>query len=332
MKVAIPKTTIPRTTILGGGAWGTALGCVAVAASHDVVLWARDAATIDAINLTHRNPAYLPGVDLPKTLTATKDLSNALTGADIVFAVIPAQTTRKVLAAAKPYLPANATLVLCAKGIEADTGAFLSDIAKAILPDHTIAVLSGPGFAGEIARGLPSAVTLASEKIADALELAEALSSPRFRIYASDDPRGVEAGGALKNIIAIAAGAVYGAGLGASASAALVTRGFAEIKRVGEAFGGKAETLNGLSGLGDLILTCNSNQSRNFQFGVDLAHGKTSIALAEGAATAHIAASLAVGNHIDAPIIVAISAMINRQITIADAVTALMSRPLKEED
>jgi glycerol-3-phosphate dehydrogenase (NAD(P)+) len=320
-----------KVAVLGGGAWGTALGCVAVAGSHDVALWARDAALVGAINQTHCNDVYLPDVGLPEGLKATPHLAEALAKADIVLAVTPAQTTRSILMLAKHYLPQDATLVLCAKGIEAETGLFLSDVAKTILSNQKLAVLSGPGFAGEIARGLPSAVTLAANQIEDALALAETLSSPRFRIYASDDMRGVEAGGALKNIIAIAAGAVYGAGLGASASAALVTRGFAELKRIGEAFGGKAETLNGLSGLGDLILTCNSTQSRNFQFGVDLALGKPSKALAEGAATAHIAASLAAKHHLDAPIIAAISALIKGQTNISDAVAALMARPLKEE-
>jgi glycerol-3-phosphate dehydrogenase (NAD(P)+) len=320
-----------KVAILGGGAWGTALGCVAVAAGHDVVLWARDAASVDAINQTHRNDTYLPDVVLPEALKATPHLALALAEADIVLAVTPAQTTLSILTAAKQYLPKDAVLVLCAKGIEAETGLFLSDVAKTILSNQKLAVLSGPGFAGEIARGLPSAVTLATNHIEDALALAETLSSPRFRIYASDDMRGVEAGGALKNIIAIAAGASRGAGLGASASAALVTRGFAELKRIGEAFGGRAETLNGLSGLGDLVLTCNSNQSRNFQFGVDLALGKPSKALAEGAATAHIAAHLAAKHHLDAPIIAAISALIKGQTNISDAVAALMARPLKEE-
>ena len=321
-----------KITVLGGGAWGTALACVAVDCGHDVVVWARNAAIAASINHTHRNEAHLPDVVLPEALKATTNLVLALAGSHIVLAVTPAQTTRAVLAATKPSLPKEATLVLCAKGIEAETGLFLTDIAKAVLPDQQLAVLSGPGFAGEIARGLPSAVTLASSQIDDALALAETLSSLRFRIYASDDMRGVEAGGALKNIIAIAAGAVQGAGLGASASAAMVTRGFAELKRIGEAFGGRAETLNGLSGLGDLILTCNSTQSRNFQFGRDLALGQASKALAEGTATAHIAADLAIKQHIDAPIITAISALIKGQTTINDAVAALMARPLREEN
>ncbi len=321
-----------KVAVLGGGAWGTALGCVALAAGHDVVLWARDEAAIDEINRFHRNSAYLPDVVLPGAMKATSNMAAALANASVVLAVTPAQTTRTVLTSAKHYVPKEAVLVLCAKGIEADTGLFLSDIAKVILPGQNLAVLSGPGFASEIARGLPSAVTLAASTIDQALAVANACSSPRFRIYASNDMRGVEAGGALKNIIAIAAGAVQGAGLGASAAAALVTRGFAEIKRIGEVFGGRAETLNGLSGLGDLILTCNSSQSRNFQFGVDLARGKTSTALAEGAVTAHVAAKLAINHALDAPIITAISALIKGQTTIADAVAALMARPLKGED
>ena len=320
-----------KVGVIGGGAWGTALGCVAVAAGHNAVIWARSTATVDEINQQKRNQTYLPDIALPAALQASTDMAQALAGAEIVLIVTPAQTTHAVLMVAKPYLAEKSAIILCAKGIEAETGAFLSDIANSVLPNHKVAVLSGPGFAAEIARGLPSAVTLAASDIDQALALAQALSSPRFRIYASNDVRGVETGGALKNIFAIAAGAVNGAGLGASASAALLTRGFAELKRIGEAFGGKAETLNGLSGLGDLILTCNSAQSRNFQFGVDLAQGRVSKALAEGSATAHIAAELAVRNKIDAPIIAAISAVIKGQMTIENAVAALMARPIKEE-
>ncbi|MGL4406741.1 MAG: NAD(P)H-dependent glycerol-3-phosphate dehydrogenase, partial [Notoacmeibacter sp.] len=210
-----------KVAVLGGGAWGTALGCVAVAAGHDVSLWARDNATVENINRHHFNEAYLPGVNLPKTLNASSNMLDVLAKAEFILAVTPAQSTRAILTNAKPYFPQDAILVLCAKGIEADTGLFLSDVARRVLPNRKLAVLSGPGFAGEVSRGLPSAVTLASDTFGDALGLAEELSSSQFRIYASDDIRGVEAGGALKNIIAIAAGAVYGAGLGASASAAL---------------------------------------------------------------------------------------------------------------
>lgn len=320
-----------KVAVLGGGAFGTALGCVAVNAGQDVVLWARNSATVAAINTSHSNPDYLPDVILPATLMATGNLEQALLGSNSVLVATPAQSTRVFLNSIKNYMPKNATVVLCAKGIEADTGAFLSDIAKTVLPDQHIAVLSGPGFARDIASGLPTAVTLAADRIERAIALSQTLSSKRFRIYASHDVRGVEAGGALKNIFAIAAGAVYGAKLGASASAALVTRGFAELKRIGQALGAKPETLNGLSGLGDLILTCNSAQSRNFQYGVGLARNEAAYGLAEGVATAHIACKIADEHGIDAPIIAAISALIKGQTNIDEAVDALMARPLKEE-
>jgi glycerol-3-phosphate dehydrogenase (NAD(P)+) len=229
------------------------------------------------------------------------------------------------------HLQRKTALILCAKGIERETGLFLSDVAASVLPGVPVAILSGPGFAGEVARGLPTAVTLAAGDETAALELARRLSTPRLRLYASGDMRGVEAGGALKNVIAIAAGAAHGAGLGASASAALVTRGFAEMKRLALALGGKAETLNGLSGLGDLILTCNSAQSRNFAFGVGLSRATGPAGLAEGAATAHVAARLAAENGIEAPIISAVAALIDGRTTISACVDALMARPLKTE-
>lgn len=320
-----------KVSVLGGGAFGTALGCVAANAGQDVVLWARNASTVAAINTGHSNPAYLPDVLLPDVLRATDNLEQALYGSGIVLAATPAQTTRTFLTSIKHAIPREAILVLCAKGMDAETGLFLSEIAQAVLPNQKIGVLSGPGFARDIAGGLPTAVTIAADKIELAIALGQMLSSHRFRIYASSDVRGVEAGGALKNIFAIAAGAVFGADLGASASAALVTRGFVELKRIGQAFGAKPETLNGLSGLGDLILTCNSMQSRNFQFGVGLAKNEPFFALAEGVATAHIACKIAAEQSIDAPIIAAISAMIKGQTNIAEAVDALMARPLKQE-
>jgi glycerol-3-phosphate dehydrogenase (NAD(P)+) len=294
-------------------------------------IWMRDAEAVQAIRTGHMHETRLPGVRLPGTLLATTDPAEALEDARHVLAVTPAQTTREVLATIAPHLSADAALILCAKGIERGTGRFLSDVAGEMLPGARIAVLSGPGFAAEVARGLPTAVTLAATDEDEALAVARALSTPRLRLYASADRRGVEAGGALKNVIAIAAGAAHGAGLGASASAALVTRGFAEMKRVATAFGGRAETLNGLSGLGDLILTCNSAQSRNFAFGEALARGENVTALAEGAATAHVAARLAKSHGIDAPIILAVAALIDGRATITDCVAALMARPLRSE-
>jgi glycerol-3-phosphate dehydrogenase (NAD(P)+) len=322
----------PHTiAVLGGGAWGTALATVIAANGQAPILWARSAETVAAINTSHRNQAYLPDIALPASLRATTDLRQTVEQASLILAVTPAQTTRGMLAEIAPYLADNAMLVLCAKGIDAQSGRFLSDLARQALPGARVAVLSGPGFAAEVARGLPTAVTVAAADLDAALTLATHLSGPTLRCYASDDMTGVEAGGALKNVIAIAAGAAHGAGLGASASAALVTRGFAEIKRLALAFGGRAETLNGLSGLGDLILTCTSAQSRNFAFGAALATGQQTARLAEGAATAHIGADLARARGLDAPIIAAVSALISGQTTITDAVAALMARPLKAE-
>lgn len=317
--------------VLGGGAWGTALAATLAANGVRTLLWARDGAQVMAINRSHTNEAYLPGVALPATLRATAALDEAMADAAIILAVTPAQTTRPVLSALATHARAETAIVLCAKGIEAETGLFLSDVARAVLPGRPLAVLSGPGFAGEVARGLPTAVTIAAPDEAAALSLATALSSNRFRCYASGDMRGVEAGGALKNVIAIAAGAAAGAGLGASAGAALVTRGFAEMKRIATAFGADPATLNGLSGLGDLILTCGSAQSRNFAFGAALARGETSAKLAEGVATARIAAALAARHGLDAPIISAVSALIDGRVTILEAVAQLMARPLKSE-
>jgi glycerol-3-phosphate dehydrogenase (NAD(P)+) len=297
-----------------------------------VWLWMRNSEHSATINAHRLNQLHLPDVTLPVGLAATTNLIEALSGVDTVLAATPAQTTRAVLGSIKPHMPKDASLVLCAKGIEQETGLFQSDIARDVMPNMRLAVLSGPGFAGEIARDLPTALTLAMTDPEEALALAEGLSGPRFRLYATDDLRGAELGGALKNVIAIAAGAAHGAGLGASASAALVTRGFTEMKRLAHAFGARPETLNGLSGLGDLLLTCNSAQSRNFAFGEALARGTSTSKLAEGAATAKIAVSLADKHKIEAPIIASVAALIARQTTIEKAVAALMARPIKAED
>jgi glycerol-3-phosphate dehydrogenase (NAD(P)+) len=321
-----------RVAVLGAGAWGSALSCVAASGGHAVRLWARDPDVADAINLSRRNDRHLPGVILPESVSASAAMADVLDGVDVVLAATPAQTTRTVLAAAAAFLPRDAVIILCAKGIERGSGQFQSAIASEILPGATVAVLSGPGFAGEVACGLPTAVTLAARRPDDALTLAATLSTPRFRLYAADDMAGVEAGGALKNVIAIAAGAAHGAGLGASASAALVTRGFAEMRRLAAAFGGRPQTLNGLSGIGDLMLTCASAQSRNFAFGAALAAGRVSSGLAEGAATAQVAHDMARAHGIDAPIMAATSALIAGRLTIAEAVDALMARPVKTEE
>jgi glycerol-3-phosphate dehydrogenase (NAD(P)+) len=246
---------------------------------------------------------------------------------------VPAQALRVTLAIAQDKVPKDVPLVLCAKGIERDTGALLSAIVDDILPGNPVAALSGPSFATDVARGLPTAVVVAARQEALAVALAARFSAENFRCYSTDDLTGVEAGGALKNVFAIAAGACNGAGLGASAQAAMVTRGFVELRRLGVAFGARPETLMGLSGLGDLLLTCSSAQSRNFAYGLALGRGDKldGLPLAEGVPTAGIAAHIAAERGIDAPIISAVAAILDRAITIREAVSALMSRPLKNE-
>jgi len=321
-----------RVAVLGGGAWGTALALAMLRAGHDVRLYARDAETVAAIG-RGENPRYLPGIAIEPGIAATSDIASALDRADCVLAVTPAQSLRAVLAGARAHVPQGVPLVLCAKGIERDTGALLSAIVEECLPDNPVAALSGPSFATDVARGLPTAVVVTAREAGLAAALAARFSARNLRCYSSDDLIGVEIGGALKNVFAIAAGAVTGAGLGASAQAAMVTRGFVELRRIGAAFGARPETLMGLSGLGDLLLTCSSAQSRNFAYGLALGQGKplASLPLAEGVPTAGIAARIAGERGIEAPIISAVAAILDGKITIGEAVTALMTRPLKTE-
>ncbi|QKC94237.1 NAD(P)H-dependent glycerol-3-phosphate dehydrogenase [Mesorhizobium sp. NZP2298] len=321
-----------RVAVLGGGAWGTALALAMLRAGHAVRLFARDPETVAAIG-QGQNPRYLPGIAIAPGIEATSDIGTALAGADCVLAVTPAQSLRAALTAAKDHIPDGIPIVLCAKGIERDTGDLLSAIVTEILPRNPVAALSGPSFATDVARGLPTAVVVAAGDEALAADLAARFSAENLRCYSSDDLIGVEIGGALKNVFAIAAGAVTGAGLGASAQAAMVTRGFVELRRIGAAFGARPETLMGLSGLGDLLLTCSSAQSRNFAYGLALGQGKalSGLPLAEGVPTAAIAARIAAERGIDAPIISAVAAILDGTITIRQAVTALMTRPLKTE-
>lgn len=323
-----------KIAILGGGAWGTALGCMAAQNGHQVLLYARDQATVDDINLNARNSRYLPQITLHSNLRATTRYEQALQHADTVLVVIPAQSMAAALQDLKSHIPAGCPVVLCAKGIERSTGRLMSQIIADILPDHPIAALSGPSFASDVAQGLPTAVTIACEDLAIADALASQFSGASFRCYSSDDLIGVEIGGALKNVVAVAAGATIGKGLGASAQSALVTRAFAELRRIAAAFGGRPETLMGLSGLGDLMLSCSSTQSRNYSYGLALGRGESlhGLLLAEGVATAPIIAELCAKKQIDAPIITTIAALLNGSITIDTAVTGLLSRPLKNED
>jgi glycerol-3-phosphate dehydrogenase (NAD(P)+) len=326
--------TDKRMTVLGGGAWGTALAAAATRAGNNVTLWAREESTVRAINETKRNTAYLGDIELPDGIVATGDPKAALDGTKLILAVVPAQQMRNALSNLASLIEKEADIVICAKGIERATGKLMSEAVSDILPENPLAALSGPSFAVDVSRGLPTAVTIAANDIERARMLAARLSGPALRCYSSDDLIGVEIGGSLKNVLAIAAGAVDGAGLGASAIAALVTRGFVELRRIGAAFGARPETLMGLSGLGDLILTCGSAQSRNFSYGLALGRGESleGRPLAEGVPTAGTAAQLAREKGIEAPIVEATAALLDGRITIAGAVKELFSRPLKSEE
>ncbi|WP_210496592.1 NAD(P)H-dependent glycerol-3-phosphate dehydrogenase [Microvirga antarctica] len=321
--------------IAGAGEWGTALACVAAAAGHDVVLWMRSPEQAQAIASTRTNERFLPGVRLPERVRPTSTLAD-LAACTAVLLVTPAQTTRALTQALAGVLPVSTPLVLCAKGIERGTNAFMSDVVTEMRPGAPVAVLSGPSFATDVARGLPTAVTLASQDAALAEALATALSGPTLRVYHRTDVRGVEIGGAAKNVLAIACGAVAGRGLGESAKAALIARGFAELLRFARAHGGEAETLMGLSGLGDLVLTCSSAQSRNFAFGLRLGQGlavadAAAGKLVEGAASAHALVTLARERGVDMPVAEAVDRVLSGLSSVDEAVDHLMNRPVKSE-
>ncbi len=328
---------IKTVGVIGGGAWGTALALTAARAGRDVRLWARDPQTVSTIRSRRQNTRYLPGITFDEDLNATGSLED-VAGADAILLVTPAQTTRAVLAALKQTGAVTGPVVLCAKGIEQTSGKLLSRVMNEELPGVEPGVLSGPSFAADVARGLPPAVTVAANSPTTALSLCEALQSACFRPYASIDVLGAQIGGSLKNVLAIACGAVVGRKLGASAQAALTARGFAELTRLGTAMGAQSETLTGLSGLGDLVLTCSSTQSRNFSFGLRLGEGfmaseliSAGGKLAEGAHSARVAVKLAQKHEIDVPICATVARMIDEDLSIDDALNTLMARPLKAE-
>lgn len=317
--------------VIGAGAFGTALAVGEAVQGRPVTLWGRDAAAMDAIEAARANPR-LPGIRLPETLTCTGDLG-ALNGASVLLLVVPAQQTAAFLASHADRLP-PVPLVLCAKGIDADRLRLQTEIASAHVADRPLAALTGPGFAGEIAAGLPTALTLACASADTGRRLQEGLSTRRLRLYLTDDVTGAELGGALKNVIAIACGMAEGAKLGHSARAALMTRGFAEMRRIAEAKGGKAETLAGLSGLGDLALTAASPKSRNFAFGHALGRGEQPApgVTQEGAATAGAAAALAGKLGVEAPIIASVARLAAGVTGVEEEMAALLSRPLRREE
>lgn len=327
-----------KIAVICAGSWGTAIAQIAANAGRDVRLWARESAVVDAINADHENPEYLPGVSLSPKIHATSSLEDALQGAEVVFMVSPAQHMRGVLEQMKPLMPEAVPIVLCSKGIEVASGMLMSQIVREICPESPYLVLSGPTFAKEVARGLPAAATLATHDNAVGKQVAEAIRNISFRPYVTSDPLGAEIGGAVKNVIAIACGIVYGRKLGENARAAIMTRGMAEIKRMGTVLGAKPETFLGLSGMGDLMLTCNSLQSRNFSLGVMCGEGQSlneiltkSRQVIEGVATANSVLDFAKKHAVDMPICQAVNDTLHNGVSVDDTVEALMSRPLTQE-
>lgn len=329
---------IRRIGVVGGGAWGTALAHTLALAGREVVLWAREAETVADINERHVNRAFLPGVPLAESLRATSSLDGCA-AADAILLVTPAQHVRAVTSALAPLVREGRPVVVCAKGIEQATGKLMGAVVGETLPQAPLAALSGPSFAADVGRGLPAALTIACRNEALGKRFAECLGERQLRLYWSDDVIGVELGGALKNVLAIAAGIVDGKGIGASAHAAIVTRGFAEMRRLGRALGARNETMMGLSGLGDLILTCGSPQSRNMSLGRALGQGETLAAVlgarnavTEGVHTTAAAVRLAAEHRVEMPITEAVHSVLEGRQSVDDAIAGLMNRPFKAED
>ena len=323
-----------RLGVIGGGAWGTALAQVAAGGGRETLLWALEEEVVAGINDRQENPVFLPGVPLDRAIRATPSLDE-LGSCDAWLVVTPAQHMRAVLERAPS---GDRPLILCSKGIEERSGALLHQVAREAAPDSPIAVLSGPTFAHEVAAGLPTAVTLAAEDPGLAERLRERIARPQFRIYVSEDVAGAEIGGAVKNVLAIACGIVEGKGLGQNARAALIARGFAEMTRFGLACGAKRETLAGLSGLGDLVLTCSSTSSRNFSLGKGIGEGRSPAELlsdrrtvAEGAFTAPVLARLARERDIDMPIVQAVDSLLSGGASVDHVLGEILSRPPRAE-
>ncbi len=320
-------------TVLGAGAWGTALANLLCTNNKNTVVFTRNEQIVHEINTSHTNNTYLKNITLQPDLKASFNLVKILQAAHKIVLAIPAQQLRNFLKENKQHISSDAILILCAKGIEQTTGLFMSQVVQEFLPNNKLAIISGPSFAEDVALNLPTAVTLACEDIDLAQALSLDFSSSKFRCYSNDDIIGVQIGGALKNVFAIASGALAGLGFGESAKAALITRAFAEMRRVGVRLGGRLETFSGLSGLGDLMLSCNSNKSRNFTFGYSIS---TNInfeeKLTEGYYTADISAKICQELNIDAPLILATYQLIYDKNNIKDIYNELLNRPLKIED
>ena len=323
--------------VIGAGAWGTALAQATVRAGLKTLLWAREPEVVEAVRASGENTPFLPGVKLDAGVTVTGDMAD-LAACDLILAVPPAQHMRSTLTAFAPHVRDGLPIVLCAKGVERGTLKLMTDVLAETLPQAKAAVLSGPSFAAEVARGLPCAVTLACADPELGGDLVQAIASPTFRPYWVNDMIGAEAGGALKNVLAVGAGIVEGRGLGRSAHAALITRGFAEMTRYAVALGAKAETVAGLCGLGDLVLTCSSPQSRNMSVGLALGQGLTLAealtgkrSVAEGVESAPAVRQLAARLGVETPICEAVAAVLAGEIDVDAAIEGLMTRPLKAE-
>ncbi len=324
--------------VIGAGAWGTSLAQALVRAGRDVTLWAREAEVVDAINQSHCNTPFLPKVRLDPRLKATKNLAD-LAPCEAWMLVAPAQHTRTLCEQLASVAGGRAVpAVLCSKGIETGSLAFLSDIVKGVLPALPVAILSGPSFAIEVAQDQPTALTLACADEVLAASLCASISSRTLRPYASADVIGAQIGGAVKNVLAVATGIAAGRGMGENARAALITRGLAEMARLGLALGAKTETLMGLSGLGDLVLTCSSTQSRNMSLGFELGRGRTLAdilaerkTVAEGVPTSAAAAALAMRHGVDMPIVMGVDSILNKGANVAEVIEGLLTRPLRSE-
>lgn len=323
--------------VIGAGAWGTALAQVLITGEREVKIWAREPEVVEAINSKNENTVFLPGIPLNPSLTATESLDD-ITKCDVVLVVTPAQYVRDTLESIKDKIEPGQPVVICSKGVELESGLLLSQVAEEVVPEAGIAILTGPTFASEVAQGLPTAVTISAKDKTLAHQLQDALGVKRFRPYVTDDIVGTQLGGAIKNVIAIACGIVTGKGLGDSARAALLTRGVAEIARLGVAMGAEKDTLLGMCGIGDLMLTCSSMQSRNFSLGAALGEGKTMEeilgkrnAVTEGVHTAKATLALAKNYAVDMPITEAVNKCLNEGVPIDEAIEEMLNRPFKYE-
>ena len=332
-----PSAKPIHAIVLGAGSWGTALAQLLAANGHAVTLWMRDAKQAQAINKSRENARYLADAPLHAGITATAERPD-FAKADLCLSVIPAQYTRAQLESFAPFIPDGLPIVLCSKGIEIATLDFMNEVLSETVPGAARFVLSGPSFARDVVKGLPTAVTLAGDDLVAVNALAPLIQGPAFRPYTTDDMIGAEVGGAVKNVLAIGCGMLLGMGLGKSAHAALIARGFAEMNRLGAALGARGETLSGLCGLGDLVLTCSSTQSRNMSCGMRLGEGESLEAIlssrnsvTEGVATAPALVRLAKKHGVEMPICVAVNRVLSGEVTPAGAMAELLARPLKRE-